>query len=113
MEIVRTVENLLETANRPGVRVEAEVIGQRPPGELPANHPLVELAKNCLKEQGIEPKLMVGSTDANVPLSRGLPGVVLGVTNGAGAHTVREFIYTKPVGHGMQQLTQFVSRVWE
>ena len=56
---------------------------------------------------------MIGSTDANVPLSQGLPAMVLGVTTGAGAHTTGEFIYTEPVERGMQQLVQFVSRVWE
>ena len=112
-ELIQTVEQLVETAGRPEVRVEAEVIGQRPAGELPASHRLVRLAEECLKEQGVEPKLMVGSTDANVPLSLGFPAVVLGVTNGAGAHTTGEFINTEPVGRGMQQLVQFVSRVWE
>jgi len=113
MELVQRVEQLVETANGPGVRVEAEVIGQRPAGELPVEHPLVRLAEDCLKEQGIEPKLMIGSTDANVPLSLGLPAVVLGVTNGAGAHTTGEFIHTAPVGRGMQQLLQFVSKAWD
>jgi len=112
-ELARTVEQLVETANRPEVRVEAEVIGQRPAGELPASHPLVRLAEGCLKAQGLDPKLTIGSTDANVPLSRGFPAVVLGVTNGVGAHTTEEFIYTEPVERGMQQLVQFVTRVWE
>ena len=111
-ELAQTVEQLIETANKPDVQVEAEVIGRRPAGELPVGHPLVRLAEDCLKEQGLEPRLMIGSTDANVPLSRGLPAVVLGVTNGAGAHTLGEHIYTEPVERGMQQLVQFVSRVW-
>lgn len=111
-ELVQTVEQLVEAANRPDVQMEAEVIGRRPAGELPVTHPLVRLAEDCLKEQGLEPKLMIGSTDANVPLSRGLPAIVLGVTNGAGAHTLGEYIYTEPVERGMQQLVQFVSRVW-
>ena len=116
--LAQRVEQLIEAASipsgsgRPEVRMEADVIGQRPAGELPANHPLVKLAENCLKEQGLEPRLMIGSTDANVPLSRGFPSVVLGVTNGAGAHTTDEFIYTEPMGRGMQQLLQFVKGVW-
>ena len=93
--------------------MEAEVIGRRPAGEMPANHPLVKLAEACLREQGMESRLMIGSTDANVPLSLGLPAAVLGVTNGAGAHTTGEFINTEPVMRGMQQLLQFVNRVWE
>ena len=112
-ELARRVEQLVETATSLEVQMEAKVIGQRPAGELPARHPLVRLAGECLREQGIEPKLMIGSTDANIPLSRGLPSLVLGVTNGAGAHTTGEFINTEPVGRGMQQLLQYVIRVWE
>jgi acetylornithine deacetylase/succinyl-diaminopimelate desuccinylase-like protein len=117
-ELSQTVEGLVHAANTlPGIgssqiRMEAEAIGQRPAGELDASHPLVKLAEECLREQKIEPKLMIGSTDANVPLSLGLPALVLGVTNGAGAHTTGEFIYTGPVENGMQQLVQFVSRAW-
>jgi len=112
IEVAQKVELLIETAGKPEVLMEAEVIGQRPAGELPASHPLVRLAEDCLKKQGLAPKLIIGSTDANVPLSRELPALVLGVTNGSGAHTTGEFINTEPVGRGMQQLLEFVSRVW-
>jgi acetylornithine deacetylase/succinyl-diaminopimelate desuccinylase-like protein len=117
-ELTQTVEKLVQMADtlpgagRPQVRMEAKVIGRRPAGELKVSHPLVKLAQDCLREQGVEPKLMIGSTDANIPLSLGLPALVLGVTNGAGAHTTGEFIYTAPVERGIQQLVQFVSRVW-
>ena len=47
---------------------------------------------------------MVGSTDANIPLSRGLPAIVLGVTNGAGAHTLGEYINIPPLSMGFEQL---------
>ena len=109
----QAVETLVESANSPTVRVEAEVIGRRPVGELPKRHALVKLAEECLKNQGVEPQLTIGSTDANIPLSQGIPALVLGVTNGAGAHTTEEFIYTEPIARGMQQLVEFVSRVWE
>jgi tripeptide aminopeptidase len=81
--------------------VQAEVIGSRPPGELPAQHPLVSLAMACLRDQGITPKLAIGSTDANLPLSRGLPAVTLGLTSGSGAHTVHEYINPAPLEKGM------------
>ena len=103
-ELTQKVEQLIERADKPEVHMEAEVIGRRPAGEMPANHPLVKLAEACLREQGMESRLMIGSTDANVPLSLGLPAAVLGVTNGAGAHTTGEFINTEPVMRGMQQL---------
>jgi len=112
-ELIEDIEKLVETANKPEVRIEAQVVGQRPAGEMPMEHSLIRLAQDCLKAQGLEPRLTIGSTDANIPLSRNLPAVVLGVTNGSGAHTASEFIYTEPVGYGMLQLVQFVSRAWD
>ncbi len=111
-DLVRRVEALVGTGSRPGVRFEAQGVGHRPPGELPASHPLVGLAEHCLLAQGIEPKLIIGSTDANAPLSRGFPALVLGVTTGGGAHTTGEYIHTEPTARGMEQLLAFVSQVW-
>jgi len=112
MELVSAAEKLIQAANRQGVTLEAEVIGQRPVGEMGVNHPLVKLAQDCLREQGLESALISGSTDANVPLSKGYPAIVLGVTTGGGAHTKHEYINTAPIAQGMEQLVRFVERVW-
>jgi acetylornithine deacetylase/succinyl-diaminopimelate desuccinylase-like protein len=112
MELVSAAEKLIQAANRQGVTLEAEVIGQRPVGEMGVNHPLVKLAQDCLREQGLEPALISGSTDANVPLSKGYPAIVLGVTTGGGAHTKHEYINTAPIAQGIEQLVRFVERVW-
>lgn len=106
-------ERRIAQAERPGVKMEARVTSQRPPGEIPSDHRLVQLASRCLREQGIDPNLTAGSTDANIPLSRGLPAVVVGITTGGGAHSAREFIHTAPVRQGMEQLVGIVSRAWE
>lgn len=111
-ELISTAEMVIQQANKPGVKVDAEIIGQRPAGEISANHPLVLLAKNCLREQGLEAGLISGSTDANIPLSKGYPAIVLGVTTGGSAHTTHEYVNTVPVAKGMEQLINFVSRVW-
>jgi len=111
-DLVGRVEQIVRTANKPGVTVTRESIGQRPPGAIPADHPLVRLAEECLRAQGIEPSLISGSTDVNLPLSRGYPALALGVTTGGGAHTVNEFIHTAPVAQGMEQLARFVEGVF-
>ncbi len=111
-ELVSAAENLFHNANKQGVNVGVEVIGQRPAGEMSASHPLVMLAKDCLREQGLDAGLISGSTDANVPLSKGYPAIVLGVTTGGSAHTIHEYINTTPIAQGMEQLVRFVSRVW-
>ncbi|MCS6993293.1 MAG: M20/M25/M40 family metallo-hydrolase [Anaerolineales bacterium] len=111
--LARRVEALLDTAQRPGIRIEAQVIGQRPAGEMPASHPFIQRAIAILRELGIEPALTAGSTDANIPLSRGYPALVLGITRGEGAHTTGEYIETGPVEDGLEQLVRFVSRAWD
>lgn len=106
------VEALVAGANRPAVQATAEISGQRPAGEIPSTHPLVRLAARCLEEQGIQPSLNVGSTDANIPLSRGLPSVCIGLTTGCGAHTVEEYIHTSPLAQGLTQLSRLVEEAW-
>jgi tripeptide aminopeptidase len=107
-ELVQQVEGLVRSANQSAVQAELELIGQRPVGEIPASHPLVQLAKHCLEAQGLQANLTIGSTDANLPLSRGLPAVCIGLTTGHGAHTVNEYINTQPVAQGLAQVVMLV-----
>lgn len=107
------VEQIVRLAQKPGVTIEVEIIGQRPWGELPGEHPLVKLAQDCLRLAGVEPHLNTGSTDANLPLSLGLPAITIGLTTGGRAHTVQEFINLAPLGKGMDQMLRLVSRVWD
>ena len=112
-ELIQRVESLAENSSRSGVWFEVQVIGQRPAGDLDRNHPLVQHARDCLSAQGIEPRLTLGSTDANIPLSLGYPSIVLGLTCGGGAHTLNEYIETGPLDQGAQQLFSFVCGAWK
>jgi acetylornithine deacetylase/succinyl-diaminopimelate desuccinylase-like protein len=111
--LIVEAERLISGSQREGVSIDMEVTSLRPSGELPADHSIIRLAMKCVQEQGLEATLTPGSTDANIPLSRGLPAVVLGVSTGGGAHTKNEYIDLPPVGMGMEQLAAFVSRVWK
>ena len=116
-ELVSQVEkkiaraNTLKRTSQAGVTFEAEVIGQRPAGGISADHPLIQLAQESIREQGLEPTLTSGSTDANIPLSKGYPALVLGITSGGGAHTTNEFINLKPIEKGLEQLINFVRSI--
>ena len=109
--LIEQVENLIQSANKQDVKIEMEIIGSRPAGEISANHPLVQLAQECLGQQDITATLTSGSTDANIPLNRGYPSLVLGITTGGGAHTVHEYVDVEPVEKGMGCLTEFVSKI--
>ena len=106
--LVRRVKEIVQSVNREDVTSEMEMIGQRPAGSIDQDHPLVRLAEQCLAEQGLKATFTSGSTDANIPLSRGYPALVLGITTGGSAHTVHEYIDITPVEKGMEQLVRFV-----
>ena len=112
-ELAGQVDEIVGSAHNPGVLVKLETIGKRPVGELPPEHRLGKLAQNCLQEVGVEPRLNIGSTDANLPLSLGLPAITIGLTTGGRGHTVHEFIRIPPLEKGMEQLVKLVSRAWD
>lgn len=91
---------------RKGVTVTTQAIGDRPPGEIPDSHPLVQAAQAALASVGYGGKvdLRISSTDANIPLSRGIPSVCIGVTEGGNAHRLQEWIHTGPLIQGMSHL---------
>ncbi len=69
-----------------------EIIGERPCGETPSDHPLVAMAMDATRCIGREPELTVASTDANVPISRGIPAIAIGAGGRGGeAHTPGEW----------------------
>ncbi len=88
-----------------GVKVEIEVVGDRPGGSLAGDHQLVQLAKEILTALDITPSCSPSSTDANVPLGQGIPAICIGITNGKGAHRLDESLDIRPIPKGMAQLT--------
>ncbi|HKT09415.1 MAG TPA: M20/M25/M40 family metallo-hydrolase [Gemmatimonadaceae bacterium] len=67
-------------------------IGMRPGGDTDAAHPLVAFAIDTTRLIGREPELATASTDANVPISRGIPAIAIGAGGrGGDAHTPAEW----------------------
>jgi di/tripeptidase len=106
--LVTELKALVRKANSPEVRFKVEVIGDRPAGEISPEHPLVRLAARSLVSIGLRPNASIGSTDANIPLSLGLPAVCIGLALGEGAHTQGEQIYTPSLAQGLRQLLMIV-----
>lgn len=104
----RKVEDLIRFSERPDVHFNIEVIGDRPFGEIPKEHPLVQLGIQSLEAQGRSADLLIGSTDANVPLSKGFPAICIGLANGGGAHSDREYLEPELLPMGMSHLVSVV-----
>src|SRR6185437_14065672 len=60
------------------LELSVDVIGDRPSGETPITDPLVALAMEATKLIGRTPELATASTDANVPISLGIPAIAIG-----------------------------------
>ncbi len=85
-------ENDRRARGAPPLLTRIELIGDRPSGETPAEHPLVVLAMEATRLIGREPELATASTDSNVPISRGIPAIAIGAGGrGGDAHTPTEW----------------------
>lgn len=92
-------------ANGNGIDVKVRRIGSRPAGEIPRSHWLVQLADAALRHAGCERiQYLRGSTDANIPLSRGYPAVVVGLAQCANAHRLDEYLDTSTLDEGLTQI---------
>jgi tripeptide aminopeptidase len=90
---------------RSGIKIEMKIIGQRPAGAIPRETNLVAWAVGALDYIGFNKiNFMVGSTDANVPLSRGITAVCIGLTESANAHRTDEYIDPIHLPDGLSQL---------
>ena len=54
--------------------------------------------------EGVEPAYDASSTDANIPISRGIPSMCIGLTSGGNVHRVDEYIRIPPIATGFTQL---------
>jgi len=98
-------EQTVEKAKQdPEVRITVDVIGIRPCGEEVDEGIFNEMVENvvkvCEKHTGIPCAKESGSTDANIPMSLGIPSVCVGNYMGGGVHTREEWaeIASIPVG---------------
>ena len=88
----------------PMLTVEVEAIGRRPSGRIATETPLIQRAIAATRYFGIEPVLGSGSTDANVPIARGIPATTIsrGGASG-GAHSLAEWWSPENSAVGVQK----------
>jgi acetylornithine deacetylase/succinyl-diaminopimelate desuccinylase-like protein len=85
-------ENVKRRVGDPLLKLNVDLIGDRPTGETPADSPLVELAIEATKMLGVEPRLDQSSTDSNLPISLGIPAITLGAGgSSAFSHSLDEW----------------------
>jgi acetylornithine deacetylase/succinyl-diaminopimelate desuccinylase-like protein len=72
-------ENGIRSTKEGKITVDAKLLGDRPAGQTDQAADIVQYAEAALTAAGYKPTYRWGSTDANVPMSLGVPSIALGV----------------------------------
>lgn len=99
-------ENEIEKAKRDKeANIVVETIGVRPCGNLKDTTELEQMIERtkaiCEKETGLTCRLTSGSTDANIPMSLGIPAICVGTYMGGGMHTREEYLEIESIPAGL------------
>jgi acetylornithine deacetylase/succinyl-diaminopimelate desuccinylase-like protein len=115
----RAVEDAVDlwnaAARRAGMRIRGGLtysiapIGDRPAAQLPAESPILEALQAVDRHLALKTGVRLGSTDANIPISLGVPALSLGAGGeGAGAHTLAEWYSPKDRETGLRRVLLLV-----
>ncbi|MFZ0821344.1 MAG: M20/M25/M40 family metallo-hydrolase [Candidatus Acidiferrales bacterium] len=95
----------IASADGGGLDMQSRALGVRPGGELPANSPLLQAVTDADRFLGNRSRQERSSTDANVPLSMGIPAIAMGGGGRAGgAHTSGEWYDPEGRELGLQRI---------
>ena len=87
----------------PELTVDVERVGTRPAAEGDDQAPIVQRTIAATESFGIEPQLQISSTDANLPISKGIPAVTMSRGGVSGNSHAPEEWWQNVDGHiGMQ-----------
>jgi tripeptide aminopeptidase len=89
-------ENRSRSTAQGRIEAEIELIGDRPSGVTAVTTPLVQHAAAAVQSFGMTPRYAIGSTDANVPISKGIPALAIGHGQGGRAHALDEWVDVEP-----------------
>ena len=80
----------------PDLRLVINKIGNRPSGKVDESVPLIQRTIAATQHMGVEPRLTIGSTNSNIPISLGVPAVTIGRGGDGGkAHSLDEWWINK------------------
>ena len=99
----RDIENQRATGGKVAVKIKE--IGSRPAAALPGNAAILQYLRAVDAHLGIRSHLDCSSTDANIPLSLGIPAVAIGAGGfGGGAHTSQEWFSPEGRDLGLKRI---------
>jgi len=85
-------ENRARSVGEGRIVADVKLIGDRPSGTTPSSAYLVQAAAAVSRSYGFSPAFEIGSTDANVPISMGIPAITIGRGAGGRSHSLDEWM---------------------
>jgi di/tripeptidase len=103
VEKAQDVENSRAALGKVTGRIKE--IGSRPAARLAENAPILSYVRAVDAHLGIRAHIECASTDANIPLSLGIPAVSIGAGGqGGGAHTTQEWFSPEGRDLGLKRI---------
>ena len=109
--MARQFQDLVEEASCDEAAFTVTSLGIRPcDGDVPEDRhkALIARCRSAIQSvYDIDPPLCAASTDANIPLSMGIPAATFGLYRGAGAHTREEYVEIDSLTPGLMIALNF------
>ncbi|MDR3529372.1 MAG: M20/M25/M40 family metallo-hydrolase [Rhodopila sp.] len=97
LEASVAAENARRSTQNGPVTIRIEPIGDRPAGHTSESAEVVGLARAAIEAHGFQTRFEYSSTDANIPMSLGIPAIRIGSGGSGGrAHSLEEWIDVEP-----------------
>jgi di/tripeptidase len=86
-------ENRARSTRQGPITVDLKLVGDRPSGQTPRDSRIVQTAAAAVRAAGMTPTFNFSSTDANIPISLGIPAITIDSGGSGGrAHALDEWI---------------------
>ena len=97
MDLAVDQENATRSVSQGSIELELQLIGDRPSGFTPVTAPIMQAAVAAAGLFGIEAVPRTSSTDANLPISLGIPAITIGRGGlGGRSHSLDEWVDVDP-----------------
>lgn len=117
LEYMRTkYQQIFEDAQNDEVEVLVKLLGERPCSKIDKalQESLICKCENIMLSDGEkEVHRGLSSTDCNIPLSLGIPGVAVGTYIGKGCHTREEYVEISSLKPGLKRAILFITKLTE
>ena len=93
-------ENRTRSTKEGAIQADPKMIGERPCGETAMSSSIVRAAAAAISAFGLNPQYSISSTDANIPMSLGIPAITIGRGGPGGrTHSLDEWTDVAPAAN--------------